>query len=37
MTADVDCDGLRRAESGSERSGIQFSEHGSGIFIDHSQ
>ena len=37
MTADVDCGGLRRADSGCERSGIQCSEHGSGILIDHRQ
>jgi hypothetical protein len=36
MTADVDCGGLRRADSGREHSGIQCSEHGSGILIDHS-
>ncbi len=37
INADVDCGGLGRADSGSKRSGIQCSEHGSGILVDHSQ
>ena len=37
MMADVDCGWLRRADSGSKGSGIQCSEHGSGILIDHGQ
>jgi hypothetical protein len=37
MTTGVNCGALRRADGGSERSGIQCSEHGSGILIDYSQ
>ena len=37
MTADVDGGAFRRADSGSECSGIQCGQHGSGILIDHSQ
>ena len=34
---DADSGGFRRANSGSERGGIQCGEHGSGILVDDSE
>ena len=37
INPDVDCCGFRRANSGSERGGIQRGEHRSGILVDDSE
>jgi len=37
INLDMDSGGFRRADSGSERSGIQCGEHGSGILADDSE
>src|SRR5260370_1455728 len=37
INPDADSAGFRRANSGSERGGIQCGEHGSGILVDDSE